>query len=199
VLSSFNVWCRGQDAASEARYCRSTNVVGHLFKENMLPIRNRIYESDENVDVVMSRLDWKVEKVERLTNPWLNHSTVETSRPWVGKIDKSKREFRIIQTAPFFSPRIFDSNFFQLPIHGQIVNEGQKSKIVLKFKLGLNSSIQFISFYLFPFVTLFLYSKADGGDWRGLIFSFIIPTLWTLLLILQLNRTENSLIELFDV
>jgi predicted RNase H-like HicB family nuclease len=29
VLSSFNVWFRGQDAASEARYCRSTNVVGN--------------------------------------------------------------------------------------------------------------------------------------------------------------------------
>jgi hypothetical protein len=29
VLSSFHVWCRGQDAASEARYCRSTNVGGN--------------------------------------------------------------------------------------------------------------------------------------------------------------------------
>jgi hypothetical protein len=31
VLSSFHVWCRGQDAASEARYCRSTNVAGNYF------------------------------------------------------------------------------------------------------------------------------------------------------------------------
>ena len=29
VLSSFNVWCRGQDAASKARYCRSTNVASN--------------------------------------------------------------------------------------------------------------------------------------------------------------------------
>jgi hypothetical protein len=29
VLSSFHVWCRGQDAASKARYCRSTNVGQH--------------------------------------------------------------------------------------------------------------------------------------------------------------------------
>jgi hypothetical protein len=33
VLSSFNVWCRGQDAASKARHCRNTNVglFGVLF------------------------------------------------------------------------------------------------------------------------------------------------------------------------
>jgi hypothetical protein len=33
MLSSFHVWCRGQDAASEARYCRSTNVGRKLFKD----------------------------------------------------------------------------------------------------------------------------------------------------------------------
>jgi hypothetical protein len=31
VLSSLYAWCRGQDAASEARYCRSTNVVRKFF------------------------------------------------------------------------------------------------------------------------------------------------------------------------
>jgi hypothetical protein len=30
VLSSFHVSCRGHDAASEARYCRSTNVAGNF-------------------------------------------------------------------------------------------------------------------------------------------------------------------------
>jgi hypothetical protein len=39
VLSSFHVWCWGQDAASEARYCRSANVVGNpLDKMRLLTI-----------------------------------------------------------------------------------------------------------------------------------------------------------------
>ena len=31
-ISSFNVWCRGQDAASEAHHCRNTNVSGKAQK-----------------------------------------------------------------------------------------------------------------------------------------------------------------------
>ena len=164
----------------------------------MIPIRTRTFESDENADIAISRLDWKVEKVKRLTNPWFL-STVDTSRPWVGQIDKDKREFQIIQTAPYFSPRILDGNFFQLPIYGQIVDEGLKSKIILKFRLGLNTLVLFIFIYLFPLVTASLFFKADSDNWRGLIFSFIIPVFLTLLLTLQLNRTENKLIDLFEV
>lgn len=37
MLSSFHVRCRGQDAASKARYCRSTNVVGNAIKKIMRP------------------------------------------------------------------------------------------------------------------------------------------------------------------
>ncbi len=164
----------------------------------MISIRNKTFESDENAQVVLSRLDWKVEKADRLVNPFSN-STVDTSRPWVGKIDKNKREFEIIQTAPHFSPRILDRNFFQLYIQGQITEHGQKSGIILKFRLGLNTFMLFIFIYLFPLLTTFLDSKTDNGNWKGLALSFIVPILFTLLLIVQLNRTENKLIDLFEV
>jgi len=38
VLSSFNVWFRGQDAASEARYCRSTNVASNCMRQIIVTI-----------------------------------------------------------------------------------------------------------------------------------------------------------------
>ncbi len=92
----------------------------------MLPIRNRAFESDDNADIAFSKLVWKVEKVRQLSNPLLNNSTADTIRPWVGKIDKSTRDFEIIQTAPFLSPRILEGNFFQIRINGQIIGNGKK-------------------------------------------------------------------------
>jgi hypothetical protein len=48
VLSSFNVWCRGQDAASEARYCRSTNVVANALKSDRLEMRHEKLDINDN-------------------------------------------------------------------------------------------------------------------------------------------------------
>jgi hypothetical protein len=43
------------------------------------------------------------------------------------------------------------------------------------------------------------YLKSGKAEWIGLVLSFVIPMLFTLLLVVQLNRTENKLIDLFDV
>jgi hypothetical protein len=165
----------------------------------MLSIRTSTFESKENADTAISRLDWQVEKVERFTNPLLNDSTADTARPWVGKIDKKKKEFQILQTAPFFSPRLVEGNFFQLFVRGRIADEGLNCRIVLEFKLGLKTSLLFSLIYLFPVFTTLAYLESGSADRTGLVFSFVIPILFTSLLIVQLNRTENKLIDMFDV
>ena len=103
----------------------------------MLTIRTKTFESNDTADITFSRIDWKVEKVKRLVNPMLSNSTTDTVKPWVGKIDREKREFEIIQTAPFFSPRILQGNFFQIYIHGKIFDEGQKRVLSLNWGLGM--------------------------------------------------------------
>lgn len=166
----------------------------------MLPIRNRTFECDDSADVAISKLDWKVEKVKRLTNPLLNNSTNDTVRPWVGKINRDKRKFEIIQTAPYFSPRILEGNFFQLFVRGRIIAEGGKSKIILKFRLGLIPTIFFLLMFMYPILGVIIYSKRDtGGDWNGLLLGLVVPIFFALLLTIQLNRTENKLIDLFGV
>lgn len=166
----------------------------------MIPIRNRTFESDDTADKAFSKLDWKIEKVDRLTNPLLGSSTVDTVRPWVGKINRGKKEFKITQTAPIFSPRFLRGNFFHVFIHGQIVEEGLKSKIILEFRLGLQSSLLFVLMYLFSILTIFDYVKPDHeGHWTGLLGVLVVPVLFTCLLIWQLNRAENKLIDLFGV
>jgi hypothetical protein len=161
----------------------------------MLSIRTSTFESKENADTAISRLDWQVEKVERFTN-LLNDSTADTVRPWVGKIDKKKKEFEILQTAPFLSPRIIEGNFFQLFVRGRIADGGFNCKIVLEFKLGLKAFLLFSTIYLFPVLMTVFYLKSGKADWIGLVLSFVIPMLFTLLLVVQLNRTENKLIDL---
>lgn len=166
----------------------------------MLPIRNRTFDSNDTADVAISKLDWKVEKVKRLTNPLLGDSTADTARPWVGKINREKKEFEITQTAPYLSLRLLEGNFFQVFIRGQIVGEGLKSKILLEFRLGLESSLLFVLIYLFPILTTYAHLRPDSeGHWTGLLTGLVVPILFTFLLIWQLNRAENKLIDLFGV
>ena len=56
MLSSLYVWCRGQDAASEARYCRSTNVVGHIFQTMSQTIEKVIDLRETNDFLTTARL-----------------------------------------------------------------------------------------------------------------------------------------------
>jgi hypothetical protein len=51
VLSSFNVWFRGQDAASKAHHCANTNVVGKLARQlRQLMTDQQINELADNLD-----------------------------------------------------------------------------------------------------------------------------------------------------
>jgi hypothetical protein len=172
--------------------------VGHWLKKIMVTIRTRTFESNDTADIAFSRIDWKVEKVKRLINPMLSNSTIDTVKPWVGIIDREKREFKITKTAPFFSPRIFEGNFFQIYIHGQVFDEGQKSKVSLRFKPGLHTTFLFTAIYLFPILMIVTTLRRDN-DWIGILLGLLIPLVFTLLLVLQLKLAENKLIELFKI
>lgn len=165
----------------------------------MLPVRNRIFQSEEDADFMFSRLDWRVEKVQRLTNSLLKNSTIDTDRPWVGRINREKKEFEITQTSPFFSPRLIEGIFFTLFVYGRIRSEGQKSEIVLKFRLGWMTTALFVFMYLSPVVVLVSSWSGREADWNSIFLSLLVPMFLTFLLIIQLNRTENRLIDLFEV
>jgi hypothetical protein len=164
----------------------------------MLTIRKRVYHSNSKRDLILSRLDWKVEKVKRLTNPLFGHLTTYTKKTWVGKIDRESWKFRIIQTGHFFSPRILEGNFFQLFVHGYIEDEGERSKITMEFRLGWNNVLFFILLYLFV-INQVVVTYINQGDLSSVLMLAFVPIVVTLLLIIQLNRTENKLIDTFDV
>jgi hypothetical protein len=164
----------------------------------MVTIRTMTFDSNDKADMTFSRLDWKVEKVKRLVNPMLSNSTTDTVKPWVGKIDREKREFKITKTAPFFSPRILEGNFFQIYIHGQVLDEGEKSKVNLRFKPGLHTTLLFTLIYLFP-ILMTISALERNDDLIGILLGLLIPLVFTLLLVLQLKLAENKLLELFKI
>lgn len=129
----------------------------------MFTVRRLTLEFDASAETVFSRLDAAIEKVERLTNPLLGHSTVITSRPWVGKVDPGLKKFRIIQTSPFFNPRLFQLLWFALV---------------------------YLFFIPLP-IAAFINSGYESYDVLGL--AVIAPALLTILLMVQLEKMKRKL------
>lgn len=164
----------------------------------MVTVRTKIFEVNKPADIAFSIIDWRIEKVKRLVNPFLGLSTTDTTKPWVGRIDREKMKFKIIQTAPYLSPRFLEGNFFQLYIRGQVFSVGEKSKISLKFAPGLNTILLFVLLYSFPVIIAVSTFGQGGNNWKDLALGFLIPLAPTLLFILQLNTAEKKLVGLFE-
>lgn len=168
----------------------------------MVTIRRRVYVSNNSIGVTLTRLRLDVEKVTMLTSPLFGNVTVDTNKPWVGRIEQVTGTFEIIQTNPYLLPlRFLEGNFFTLFIQGNVFDNGSKTKIEIDFNLGWRSLIMLIVFYLFPIIILIdLIGENHWGELKGpagLWLIFTIPL--TLLLIYQLNRTDRKIRELLGV
>jgi hypothetical protein len=168
----------------------------------MVTIRRRVYISDNSITVTLTRLKLDVEKVPMLTFPLFGNVTVDSNKPWVGRIEQATGTFEIIQTNPYLLPlRFLEGNFFTLFIQGNVFDDGPKTKIEIDFNLGWRSLMILIVFFLFPIILLGDFVGDDNWEKvSGLIgwcLTFTIPG--TLLLIYQLNSTDKKIKELLGV
>jgi len=168
----------------------------------MLTIRRRVYVSENNIDVTLTRLRLDVEKVPTHTYPLFGNVTVDTNKPWVGRIEQATGTFEIIQTNPYLLPlRFLEGNFFTVFIQGNVSADGLKTKIEIEFNLGWRSLMTLAAYYLFPIILLIDLIGKDNLDElkgpAGLWLIFTIPL--TLLLIYQVNRTDRKMRELLGV
>jgi hypothetical protein len=199
VLSSFNVLCRGQDAASKAHHCANTNVVGHLQGQLTMIIKRRTYESKNSYQDVFTRVRMDVERVATLANPLFGNLTVDTNKPWVGIFDGGDGIFEILRTNSSGLPlRFFKGNFFDVFVDGEVSVDNDKTVIDVKFSLGWFYVLTFLLVYIFPIMlTVQFISQSDWDSLIGLTFWFLIfDVIPTLLLILQLNRIEKKVADL---
>jgi hypothetical protein len=167
----------------------------------MFILRKRIYDCESNWKVVSTRLGLDVEKVTTLTYPLLGNGTINTNKLWVGRIENATKTFEITRTAPSFSiQRIFEGNFFALFIHGEVIERESGNTTEVYFKLGWVAFVSFVIFYLFPFLLTIHFITQNNWEYiKELTLWLIFPIIETLLLWVQLNRTEEKVIDLLGV
>ena len=161
----------------------------------MLVIKRTTFTCKDSVDKTFSKLDRKVAKAQTLIHPLLN-STIATTKPWVGKLDRDNNEFLIIQTTPFFSTRIMEGNFFRLYVRGKFTEEAQQTKIRAEFSLGIRPTFLFALVSLFTLLAVVNLFKTN--DWTFLIVGLTPFIIFICLLTIQVNKTESTLRNLVE-
>lgn len=165
----------------------------------MVTIRKRTYTSRNNYQDVFTRIRLDVESVETLINPNLGSVTVDTNKPWVGKMNSTDGTFEAIQTNSSILPfRFFEGNFYDIFIHGEVSVDEDKTVVDVEFKLGWFYALIFLMVYVFPIIlTIQFISKGDWDGIKNLTFWFLaFDLIPTLLLIVQLNRVDNKVADL---
>jgi hypothetical protein len=163
----------------------------------MISIREIDYDTDEQADLVFSRLTWAVEEVDGLDLELLNGVTVDTNRPWIGVYNKKEMNFGLIEPSGYFINR----KFFQVVVRGQIINEGPKTKINIKLRLGWHTLFTYGLIYLgTAFIIIMTTIYGDISDiWSVIIWVLVFPVLSTILLNRKLDKIEDKVEDLFGV
>jgi hypothetical protein len=164
-----------------------------------MTIRTRTYETKNSYQDVFTRVRLDVERVATLANPMLGNLTVDTNKPWVGKINSSEGTFEMIEPNSSILPlRFLEGNFFDIFVHGEVSVDNDKTVIDVKFGLGWFYAMTFLLAYLFPIMlTVQFLSQGDWDSIKGLTFWFLVfDVIPTLLLIVQLNRIDNKVADL---
>ena len=163
----------------------------------MISIREIDYDTNEKAHLVFSRLTWAVEPVNGLAGELINGATVDTNRPWVGVYDEKKMAFGLIEPSGFF----FNRKFFQVVVRGQIIDEGSKTKINIKLRLGWHTLFTYGSIYvgtLFLIIMTTFYGEISDL-WGILVWVLVFPVLGTFLLHRKLDKVESKVEDLFGV
>jgi hypothetical protein len=140
-----------------------------------------------------------VERVATLVNPLVGNITVDTDKPWVGKINSSDGTFKIVQTNSSILPlRIFAGNFFTIFVHGEVFADTHKTRIDVRFELAWYTTLTFLLAFLFPIMlTIDFINQDDWDSVKDLTILFLVfDVMPTLLLMVQLNRIENTISDL---
>jgi hypothetical protein len=166
----------------------------------MATILHRTYQNIYGPDVVFKRLRTEILEVDRLLVSEKLGTTVDTHKPWVGKIAEHDGVFKLVKTcASGFVPfRYMEGNFFIIFIHGKIVADGDKATIDVKYKLEW-MTVAFLSFISVVAAGLTIQSiyNAVWGELRSLtVFILVFVVTPLSLLIIQFRMTDKKISKL---
>jgi hypothetical protein len=162
----------------------------------MISLQKRIYNSKNSYDVTIARLAIDVERVDEIEISNFGGTTIETSKRWVGIMEKDSGEFEVVKPNTSALPfRILDGNFYTLFVQGKIINNGSHCGISVAFGLELLPFIRLVVLCLFPLaiaVTLMINDDFESiKKILPFLLVFTVPSI--VVLIFQLNKTEKEI------
>jgi hypothetical protein len=154
----------------------------------MITIRRLTFDLPDNGDTLLTHIQLDTEKVKFRLADFFIRWQIEMDKPWIGEIKKG--EFKIIRTRA----GLFKLNFSRILIAGQIKNDEKKGKIELR--LGLPGYVVLGLLYaLILFVALTIYYFQD--IW-GLIITISLLIIQTMLITVDMNKTENMFVDYLE-
>jgi hypothetical protein len=160
----------------------------------MITIRTKTYENINGYDVVFKRIRIDVEPVRRLVISQFGN-TVDTNKPFVGEVDDGDGTFKLIKTNPSSFFRFIDGNFFNLIAEGEVLREGQKARIGVRYKIEWQTAVYFMFTLAFPLIfSIQFVIDGESEDLNLLIGWFLTLGLVPfVLLIVQVNSIEKEI------
>lgn len=165
----------------------------------MLTLKVVTYQVGKTVDDLFSRISWQVERSDRLTDFW-TRTTLDTTRPWVGKIDSEAGTFRIIEPNPhyLFPLRIFEGNFFDIYVEGETRVEENVLQVEVSFGLRVATALWLVMAACLTLVSLVYYFLPTNADEvkGGLLVPLVFTGIPGSLLMYQLHRLKRKVAKL---
>ncbi len=163
----------------------------------MITIRTIKIETEKDVDSLLTNLQWHTERLKIIPlNLFYFFFKNNASRQWLGQIDRGHRQFKLIRNKGQFELGVRLSG---IVCRGQIIKDANKNLIKINLQpsgwvflniLGI-TIMTIIGFVLIPFDILVEY-------WWAVLIWTISPISSFIFLTIDVNKTEDRLIEYFD-
>lgn len=170
----------------------------------MVPIRKRKYALAKGYNDLLNRMKLQVERSEDMENSFFLNHPGDTTKAWVGKIDSKQGTFEIVRPNPsaILPLRFLDGNFFTLIVEGRVSGDHHKTNIEVSYTLGVQATIIMLLVVALPLFVL--PQLANSGDWETnadsfIFFGLVFVLIPTLILIAQLNHTENMVFDFLGI
>ena len=136
----------------------------------------------------MTHIQLDTEKVKFRFADYFIRWQIEMDKPWIGEV--KKREFKVIRTRA----GLFKLNFSTILVVGQIKNDEKRGIIELRLGLPGYTVISFLcATILLVALTIFYFQ-----DIWGLIITISLLTIQTMLIVADMNKTENMLVDYLE-
>ncbi len=170
---------------------------------HMFTLRKRKYESAKHYEDLFNRMKLQVEPTAELENSFFGNLSQDTTKPWVGRVESSRGTFEIMRPNPssLLPLRFLEGNFFTVIVEGHVLRDSNKTHISVSYTLGVKAGVMLLMTYLWPLVAIINFIST--GEWESinnfLFFVLVFTLIPSLLLVVQLNHTENIIFDFLGI